>query len=161
MTCDRCKCEASLHLTEVIQGEKREYHLCSSCAKEAGLAPAEGGGGLESVIEGFLIARLGAAIGELARRSCPYCGLKFMDFRSSGKWGCPNDYEVFAAAVNPCLGETQGASRHVGKRPKRGGTHPAAERLELRARLKRAIHQEDYEEAARLRDRLVRGDREP
>ena len=154
MTCDKCQSEASLHLTEVVQGKKREFHLCPSCAREAGLAPAEGPAGLESMIEDFLIARLGEALGELARKSCPLCGFKFIDFRSAGKLGCPNDYEVFSSAIAPYLIETQGASRHVGKRPSRIAPGLSKDRLGIRARLKRAIGREDYEEAARLRDRL-------
>jgi protein arginine kinase activator len=45
-----------------------------------------------------------------------------------------------------------GATRHVGKVARR---HEAANhRLRLRTRLRAAIAREDYEEAARLRDRL-------
>ena len=50
----------------------------------------------------------------------------------------------------------EGASQHVGKVPSRAGTderRPAA-LLRLRAALKDAVAEEDYERAARLRDQI-------
>ncbi|HEX8203401.1 MAG TPA: UvrB/UvrC motif-containing protein, partial [Isosphaeraceae bacterium] len=83
-------------------------------------------------------------------------GLKFMQFRSAGRLGCPNDYEVFASGLSPLLLRAHGATRHVGKAPRRrpGPTS----RLRLRAQLRDAVAREDYETAARLRDQLRQKD---
>ena len=41
MTCQRCQNEASVHLTETVDGQRRELHLCAACAGKAGLALPE------------------------------------------------------------------------------------------------------------------------
>jgi protein arginine kinase activator len=87
--------------------------------------------------------------------TCPACGLKYMEFRAQGRLGCPHDYTVFHAGLEPLLQRIHRASRHVGKAPRR--VVPAeshAERVELRRLLQAAIDTEAYEEAARLRDLL-------
>jgi len=154
MTCQRCPEDASVHLVETVEGRRRELHLCDACAREAGLAPPKVPDPevLDDVVQGLIVAHVGELVGELARKACPICGLRFMEFRADGRLGCPNDYSVFAAGLQPLLRRNHGASRHVGKVPRR---RPASgDRLALRARLREAVAREDYEEAARLRDQL-------
>ena len=157
MNCQRCKAEATVHLTESRDGRVREVHLCGRCARKNGLpvpdAPPELP--LDSVVQGLIVAHVGELVGELARRVCPLCGLKFMEFRISGRLGCPNDYAAFDRGLMPLLRRSQeGVTRHVGKVPKRAAGPEAARSLRLRAELRAAVALEDYEEAARLRDQL-------
>jgi hypothetical protein len=35
--------------------------------------------------------------GLTGQQECPYCGIKFVEFRNSGRLGCPHDYIGFAA----------------------------------------------------------------
>jgi len=154
MMCQRCQEEASVHLTETVDGRRRELHLCAPCARKAGLelpeTPPELA--LDSVVQGLIVAHVGELVGELADLTCPDCGLKFMEFRARGRLGCPNDYGVFARGLLPLVQRTHGATRHVGKVARR---RPAANlRLRLRTQLREAIAREDYEQAARLRDQL-------
>jgi protein arginine kinase activator len=158
MTCQHCQDEATVHLTETVEGRRRELHLCLACAREAGLAlPEEPPAlALDAVIQGLIVANVGELAGELAGLTCPDCGLKFMEFRARGRLGCPHDYRVFARGLLPLLGRAHGATRHVGKVARRRptATATAGDRLRLRARLRDAIAREDYELAARLRDQL-------
>ena len=154
MTCQRCQDEASVHLTETVDGRRSEVHLCASCAKKAGVLPAEVPPvlGLDSVVQDLIVAHVGELVGELAGLTCPECGLKFMEYRARGRLGCPNDYRVFARGLLPLLNRAHGATRHVGKVAR--NRPAAAARLRLRTRLRDAVAREDYEEAARLRDQL-------
>jgi len=156
MKCQQCAREATVHLTETVEGRRRELHLCGSCARAAGLAPpAEPPGpALEAVVDHLITKHVGELVGELAEARCPLCGLAFMEFRSEGRLGCPHDYRTFARGLAPLLRKAQPADRHVGKRPKRSGSHTATERLGLRAQLRDAVAREDYERAAALRDQL-------
>lgn len=157
MTCQRCKAEASVHLTESIDGRVREVHLCGSCARKSGVPiPAQAPDlALDSVVQGLILAHVGELVGELARKVCPLCGIKFMEFRIGGRLGCPNDYHAFERGLIPLVKQSQnGVTRHVGKTPKRLPTSRDADHLKLRARLRDAVAREDYEEAARLRDTL-------
>lgn len=157
MTCQRCKAEATVHLTESVDGRVREIHLCGACARKTGLPlPAQAPDlALDSVVQGLIIAHVGELVGDLARKICPLCGIKFMEFRIGGRLGCPNDYQAFAAGLLPLLKRSQnGVTRHVGKTPKRPPSTSTDNHLKLRARLRDAVAREDYEEAARLRDTL-------
>jgi protein arginine kinase activator len=78
--------------------------------------------------------------------------MKFMEFRSGGRLGCPLDYWVFSKGLTPLLQRFHGATRHIGKTARR--REGAMDRLRLRTRLREAIAHEKYEEAARLRDLL-------
>jgi protein arginine kinase activator len=154
MMCQRCQEEASVHLTETIDGRRRELHLCPACARKTGLKLPESPPelALDAVVQSLIVTHVGELVGELAELTCPDCGLKFMEFRARGRLGCPNDYGVFARGLLPLVQRTHGATRHVGKVARR---RPAASRrLRLRSRLREAIAREDYELAARLRDQL-------
>jgi protein arginine kinase activator len=155
MTCQRCQDEASVHLSEIVDGRKRELHLCVPCARQAGLTAAEppGLGMLELVVQKLIVAHVGELVGELARRKCPSCGGRFMDVKTSGRLGCPDDYEVFAPGLSPLLRRAHDATRHVGKVPRRRDPK-ASERLRLRSRLRDAVAREAFEEAAAVRDVL-------
>jgi len=154
MICQRCQNEASVHLTERVDGRRRELHLCVPCARKAGLVLPETPPdlGLDSVVQTLIAKHVGELVGELAELSCPDCGLRYMDFRVGGRLGCPQDYHVFNRGLLPLLQRFHGATRHVGKRAR--PRPEAAQRLRLRSRLREAVALEDYEEAARLRDRI-------
>ena len=154
MTCQRCRDEATVHLVETVEGRRRELHLCGGCARKAGLGPAQAPEPdiLDDVLQGLILAHVGELVGELARKTCPDCGIRFMEFRADGRLGCPNDYALFTGGLLPLLRRSHGATRHVGKAPRR---RPAdSGRLRTRARLRDAVAREDYELAARLRDEL-------
>jgi protein arginine kinase activator len=154
MRCQRCQKEATVHLTEPVKGQRRELHLCPHCARKAGLSLPESPPNLalDAVVQSMIVAHVGELVGELAERTCPDCGIKFMEFRAGGRLGCPQDYRVFAAGLLPLIQRYHGATRHVGKAARR--REGAGRRLRLRTRLREAIAREDYEEAARLRDQL-------
>jgi protein arginine kinase activator len=99
---------------------------------------------------------VGPVSDELARLACPACGLKYMEFRADGRLGCPHDYVVFRAGLEPLLQRIHRADRHTGKSPRRAAADPGrlAELLRLRQQLRSAVEAEDYQEAARLRDLL-------
>ncbi len=164
MNCQRCKAEASVHLTETVDGRLREVHLCGPCARRTGVPQPDQTPDLplDAVVQGLIVAHVGELVGDLARRVCPLCGLKFMEFRISGRLGCPNDYLAFNRGLMPLLRRSHdGVTRHVGKFPKRPPGPEAADALRLRAQLRAAVDREEYEEAARLRDQLRPKDATP
>lgn len=159
MRCDRCeKRKATVHLTEIDPKSKakQELHLCEVCAYDQGIHQKQPA--INELLAGLIVAA--SQIGELAELRCEHCGLGFLQFTQSGLLGCPHDYDAFASTLVPMLEKAQdGASRHVGRTP--GAPLPGhiaadrgAEILNLRRQLSRAVRQEDYETAARLRDRI-------
>ncbi len=109
----------------------------------------------------------GRAPAEEPSAQCPVCGYQFSLFKQTGRLGCPKCYESFSAMLEPVLATVHGNARHVEdttpalqppgpdtdvKKTDPTETDPALE--ELRRRLQRAIAQEQFEEAARLRDEI-------
>lgn len=158
MLCERCKKNvATVHLTEIVKGKKLERHLCEECSKEEGYT-IKTHVSLQDLLTAFISAHSDAS--EMAETSCPDCGMSYVDFRSEGRLGCPNDYEVFREAIDPLLEKVHGKVEHLGKLPSRAGESQRRQRdlMTLRRRLRKAVEREDYEEAAKLRDLIKEGE---
>jgi protein arginine kinase activator len=159
MRCQRCPKPATLHIIEVhglAEGGNYlfdEYHFCEECARKHLYEPVLAG---EGKVEP---AGEGEPFNDLNARECPHCGIKFKDFRGTGRLGCANDYEVFREELMPLLENIHGEKQHIGKAPRRrdaAGKTRTTESTQLRKLLHQAVNREDYEEAARLRDQIRR-----
>jgi len=155
--CQFCSKPATVHLTEIVDLQKKEMHLCQSCAEQRQLVKKQELN-LPAILQNLIGQHLGPQTDELARLTCPACGIKYMEFRAQGRLGCPHDYEVFRGGLAPLLQRIHRSDRHRGKTPHRSvlPAEQMAELVELRRRLQTAIDREAYEEAARLRDLLRR-----
>jgi protein arginine kinase activator len=153
--CQFCSNPATVHLTDIVKNQKKELHLCQSCAEAQHLVHKQELN-LPAIVQSLIGQHLGPESDALARLVCPTCGIKYMEFRAQGRLGCPHDYAVFRAGLVPMLQRIHRAQRHVGKSPRRRDRDPGrqAELMELRRRLRAAVETEAYEDAARLRDLL-------
>jgi protein arginine kinase activator len=156
MKCQCCANPATVHLTDIVNGQKKELHLCQTCAEQQQLLKQQELN-LPAILQTLIGHHIGQLTDELARLTCPACGIKYMEFRAEGRLGCPHDYEVFRVGLDPLLQRIHRAGRHVGKAPRRRRCAAAlqAELIDLRQQLRLAVEAEGYEEAARLRD-LIR-----
>ena len=157
MKCQFCSNPATVHLTDIVDSHKKEMHLCQSCAEQHQLVNKQELN-LPTILQNLIGQHLGPQTDELARLTCPACGIKYMEFRAQGRLGCPHDYEVFRGGLTPLLQRIHRSDRHQGKVPQRSAlsAEEQAELVELRRRLQNAIDREAYEEAARFRDLLRR-----
>lgn len=161
MKCQQCDRPATFHITDLVEGEPKEVHLCEECAK-AFLAPAvEEADEVMPAMAGLLAQQLavGETAEELARlddRVCPVCGISFLEFRKQGRLGCPHDYVFFSSELEPLLVNIHGETDHVGKLPKHSGkdAEQQTQLIRLRREMKEAISKEEYEQAASLRDQI-------
>ncbi len=87
---------------------------------------------------------------------CPKCKMTLEDFKRMSKFGCDKCYEVYKPYVIQIVKSVHGGIKHTGKRPKRLNEKVALQENinSLEAQLKIALMQEDYLEAARIRDEL-------
>jgi protein-arginine kinase activator protein McsA len=85
---------------------------------------------------------------------CPSCQMTKADFESTGRFGCPSCYETFGRPLQPLLKKMHRGVRHLGKVPSSYLEEPLVlERINLlEDRLSQVITEENYEEAAYLRD---------
>jgi protein arginine kinase activator len=146
--CQYCSNPATVHLTDIVDKQKKELHLCQSCAEQQQLLQHQ-----ELNLPQIIQTLIGPHVGP--QLTCPACGIKYMEFRAEGRLGCPHDYAVFSECLEPLLQRIHRANHHVGKSPRRPVSEGRqAEIRELRRQLRAAVDTEAYEEAARLRDLL-------
>jgi protein arginine kinase activator len=155
MKCQRCAKPVAYQITDLLDdGGFEDHALCVECAKKFFFASPVG----------LLTKPKKAApddLGEPAEtpigdKACPECGMKFVEFRNGGRLGCPHDYDAFKDDIVPLLESVHSATKHDGKQPKQRSRGPTglSELAGLRRKLQKAIDNEKYEEAAKLRDRI-------
>ncbi len=160
MNCDECKHNlATVHLTEMYNGQKNEMHLCASCAAKKGAMmfdPSQFN--MPNLLGGFLSGpqAVQGFANTTPMAACKTCGISFLDIRNTGKLGCPDCYQAFAEELESSLKRIHGNSQHTGKIPLRSGENTRVKRRieELKEQLQSAIMAEDYEKAAEIRDMM-------
>jgi len=164
MLCQACgKNVASVHVTQIVNGNMTEVYLCESCAREKGEIDFtfDGKFPLHKFFSGFL--GITPPIGmETARKAfpggmqCDSCGLTHAQFDQIGRFGCSNCYKAFGSALIPLFRRLHGNQKHMGKIPARAGADVRAKKeLEsLRNEMQRKIAEEAFKEAAQIRDKI-------
>jgi len=151
MKCQRCPKQATLHITEVLGDDRfEEVHLCEDCAQKYLYEPHKKKHGKGSSQESQ------ADDESPAGPACPTCGITFLEFRNHGRFGCAHDYDAFKADLLSLMQSVHGDVRHSGKTPRRAPRAKTAQAAlaQLRQRLNILVNEENYEEAARVRDKI-------
>ncbi len=155
MLCEICKTEeATVHLTQVIDGSIKKLHLCEQCAQSSGF-DLQGPISITDILLGMGGKREEQAVPS-AERSCPRCHMRRSDFKKSGRFGCATCYEAFAEDLPPLLRAMHRNDRHIGKVPASEAVRMAVlhELGQLQLDLEQAVAGENYEQAARIRDEI-------
>jgi protein arginine kinase activator len=163
MLCQNCNLNpATVFIQKVINGEKREFHLCTECAKQFDVNMS-----FDKLFQGFLDTFLDYNGSDVFSKHetnllkdavCHKCGLSYEKFRAIGKLGCDECYNTFRNELFGLLKNIQGSTQHNGKVPKKIMKEFSYETAieNLKKELNKAIKLEEYEEAARLRDEIKR-----
>jgi len=187
MQCQICKTRsATVHLTEIIDGQRTESHLCQSCAQKEGIT-IKSQLSLNELLGSLIAAHQQADEQGLggAEKSCPVCGMTMEIFRKQALLGCPKDYEIFEQNLRLIIEKAHdGNLIHKGKIPSGISTSTnlaesqtaassdttkdkkeikteseiagSSQVEELEKQLEQAVRDEDYELAAKLRDQIRR-----
>ena len=148
MLCDVCKKnEASVHMVSVINGAKQETHLCNECAGKQ----KKGNFSINDLISGFYDFYTPTSINT---KSCSKCGMTFSNFKKYGKLGCASCYDAFRDELLPMLKGIHSGVQHTGRTLDADHNKKAGEIDGLRSKLNEAVRQENYEEAAKIRDEI-------
>ncbi len=158
MLCDICgKNPATVHLTEIIDEQMNELHLCEDCARQKS-AQMEQQFGLSDLLAGMVEVEKPPNPKEIEAVGvkCKNCGLAYADFKKIGRLGCGECYTAFKKYLGPLLKRIHGLSQHAGKSPLKI-TRSLKKKIDsqgLRERLQKAIETEAFEEAAGIRDQI-------
>lgn len=179
MLCENCgKREANVRYSENINGVKKEMNLCEECSKRLGVTDQmnfrmpslDFSNFFGSFLEDFAsMPDFMPLLDQVKDVKCESCGYTFNDIVNSGRYGCANCYDVFEDRMDPILKKLQGANRHTGRLGKISdnsvkfdkASDKSDEKIKvndekgkLEQELKKAIKEERYEDAARLRDEI-------
>lgn len=147
--CDECSQNpANVHVTQIANNETTVFHLCEQCAKKKGISISIEG------LEGVVGQQSGADA--VADKECPHCKTRLSAFREKGWLGCAACYQAFGEEIDRILVQVHGSAIHQGKRyTKRATTRSGKPSVkQLRTELENAIKNEDFEQAALLRDTI-------
>ncbi|MGC4007353.1 MAG: UvrB/UvrC motif-containing protein [Pirellulales bacterium] len=163
MKCQKCEKPATFHITELEGGKHQELHFCEECArlylapanpKQPETTPTIAG----ALAQQLALGQTAEELSQLDQRTCPVCGITFLEFRNAGRLGCPHDYVAFEKELEPLIANIHGETQHRGKKPLRyaEGTQSLTDLIRLRREMKEAVGREDYEHAGKLRDQIRR-----
>jgi protein arginine kinase activator len=162
MKCDFCDHQATVFLTQLVDGKMKKVCLCDPCAKERGVTDPTGFSLADLLLGGAVAGTESTPSGKPhvstpgGSRKCPTCGFTLDDLRRVRRFGCSDCYSTFSEEVDQMIRGMHKGVSHVGKVP--AGLmamqvlHQRIE--ELRSKLDQAIASESYEEAAGIRDEI-------
>ncbi len=168
--CQNCgKNEVTFRYTQVINGVKKEMNLCDNCARELGLKDMNFSMPINfsSFLSDFFNDSLLPSFVGTQTLQCNNCKTTFDDFVNSGEFGCSSCYDLFEDRIEPILRNLQGSTRHVGRgyreitpstvkntAKKKVEKKEENELDKLQKDLQKAIKDERYEDAAKIRDEI-------
>jgi protein arginine kinase activator len=156
MLCCICKeRNATVHYTKIDGDKIQKVDLCEECSKTKGVNDPVG----------FELADLLLGLGASkeidqssggAELKCPRCGFTQADFKKAGRLGCSECYKTFAEGLESLLKTMHKGTRHVGKVPEAlREKRELSDRLKLlQKKLNKAVEDENFEQAASLRDEI-------
>jgi protein arginine kinase activator len=154
MQCEKCQCEkATVFLTQIINGKMHKIDLCEKCAKEMGVTNASTFSLADLLIKTEVERQTKSARETVV---CPSCGFTQEDLSKTGRVGCGKCYDIFQDVLGEALKDMQRSSQHTGKVPERHLRLEPKNPCDVEKALNLAIENENYEEAATLRDQLKR-----
>ena len=178
------KNEVNFRYTQIVNGFKKEMALCDNCAKKLGLykdmdfsMPISMSSFLGDMLNDYSDEAFLPSFSSIATSECNNCKTSYDEFIESGLLGCENCYDVFSNKIDSLLKNIHGSNRHVGrtskfiennnnlekdrKNEKKDNLKDKGSKLdktskidELKEKLNKAIKEERYEDAAKIRDEI-------
>lgn len=149
-TCDKCEKPAIYHDVRIVNGIHNTTHLCADHAIEAGI-------NLGPIDLSIILQDAGPVVHTENAKCCEDCGMTIAQYKENSLLGCPTCYVSFQEELESIIANVQdNHTQHVGRSPSQS-TFEQNRHLQIRKLLKKletAVHEEEFEEAAVLRDKL-------
>lgn len=151
--CHFCSKKATVHFTQIINNKILKMDLCEDCAQKQGMAD-------EPVLSlSALLEKADLFEDQEEEVVCSHCGFSPSNpqFQKSGRLGCPHCYETFGGMLKTILRDLNQNKQHAGKAPQHKADRQALRQkiTELEQQMQEQIAQENYENAANLRDQIA------
>lgn len=160
MLCENCgRNEANVRYTQIVNGIKKEMHLCSECSGKLNLndfnfsMPFSFSNFFGNFLSDYDNSVVLPIVNREKELKCDKCNMTYSEFLGSGRLGCSNCYNVFSDKIDYVLDKLHGSSKYVGKSfTKKKDINTELENL--KDKLENLIKEEKYEEAALVRDEI-------
>ena len=171
MLCQKCnKKVATVFISTIVNGKNTQMYLCTDCAKELHdnmnpdikipfpindiLTNMELS---EDTINEWINEFKDMEDKQYEDITCNFCNTSFDEYKKTGKLGCGKCYSTFRKQLKPIIEGIYGYSEHIGKFPKNEfkDTEIVKTVEQLKEKLNMAIQEEEYEQAAKLRDEIL------
>lgn len=151
MVCEYCnQREAEAVLKQTLNGKIEVIHLCSICANSLLLNNFFTDFSVDNIFAKNLQTM------EKTKKVCAKCGCSFDDIVNAGRVGCGFCYETFEKQLKNTIVKVHGKAIHIGKQPKNAKELTRKKQLltEYRNKLNKLVINQEFEEAALLRDKI-------
>lgn len=160
MSCEKCgKENGIIYVTRLSDGVLREVQLCENCFREESQVEVSEIQSANHMLSALLdaVTQSPLQVGWIKTTSCSRCGMTYGLFRELGKMGCSECYQTFGSRIETALQNWHGHKVHRGKSPYRNLETQSVKikRQAMQEQLSKAVKEENFEEAARLRDLLL------
>ena len=151
MKCQSCgKREATVKYYENINGSKKEFHFCSECASKLNFTH------FPDIFSPMFVSIPEYLDDEIVK--CGKCGYTLDEYTKTGLFGCPECYNTFNDNLDQLFYKIHGKNKHVNlnkvNKSDNNAFNKKEEINELKEKIKELIREENYEEAAIIRDKI-------
>ncbi|MEA2015941.1 MAG: UvrB/UvrC motif-containing protein [Actinomycetota bacterium] len=168
MKCDFCnKNKATIYLIKIQDNRIERINICDECAEKFSLHSDKDfykdlpeiiyklfGAGSKDITD--RVKKVWGNLSYRNNRQCPDCGIDLKTIKKTGLAGCSNCYSELGKALLPLIKNIQGSLESKGKIPLRTSKKIRIEKSikSLKNKLKNEVIIENFEEAARIRDKI-------
>ena len=157
MKCDNCGAPSVYHSTLIVNGVSRKTSLCRDCAIKEGVFTTEQPSLLDEMFSSF--ADL-LGFEQVENVVCPVCKTSLREFKSTGKLGCPNCYEMFREEISNLIKRIAPFEKHkqdsIKIKPCNKKLTKEEQIAVLREQMKQAVSEERYEDAAKIKKQIAK-----
>ena len=158
MKCDMCGKESVYHSTLIVNGVSRKTSLCRDCAIKEGVFATEKPSLFDEMFSSFADM---LSYDKIENIVCPVCKTSLREFKSVGKLGCPNCYDMFREEISNVIKRIAPFEIHKQEEMKNIKTKPQKLSKEeqiklLREEMKSAVAEERYEDAAKIKKQITK-----
>jgi protein arginine kinase activator len=158
MFCDKCGAPSVYHSTLIVNGVSQKTSLCRECALKEGVFSNQKTSLFDEMFSTFS-DMLGYE--QLENVVCPVCKTSLKEFKSVGKLGCPNCYDMFKEEISNIIKRIAPFETHKQETLKVKDVKPQKPSKEeqirlLREEMKQAVSEERYEDAAKIKKQITK-----
>jgi len=155
--CEKCGAPSVYHSKLIINGVSKDTNLCRDCAIKEGVFNNQASNMFDDILSSFS-SFLG--LEEINDIVCPVCKTNLKEFKTTGKLGCVNCYDVFNQEVGNVIKRIAPFEKHkqqeVKDKPKVKKLTKEEKIANLREDMKIAVAEERYEDAAKIKKQIAK-----